>query len=245
MNDQTVFSPYKSAGNDFQSRPYRNLLEILLVFVPLVACAYLGQVLGLKTFLSGVVINLGYVLSILTASIVLKMRGTGWKEIGLARPKSWPRTLLIGVAAVVGAIVVMNLVTMIIANLPGTEIPQPDITRFNPLEGNLLFLLGMLAIVWTTNVFGEEMFYRAFLTTWFAEVFRNSSATWALAAIGSSIAFGLAHYGEGVSGIFSNGFIGLLFALIYLRTGRNLWASIIAHGLSNTLRFVLIYLGAV
>ena len=245
MNDQTVFSPYKSTGNAYQWRPYRNLLEILVVFVPLVACGYIGQTLGLKTILSGVVINLGYVLSILTASVVLKLRGTGWRDIGLARPKSWPRTVLIGVAAVVGAILVMNLVTVIITNLPGTEIPQPDITRFNPLEGNLFFLLGMIAVVWTTNVFGEEMFYRAFMTTWLAEVFRNSSAAWTLAAIGSSVAFGLAHYGEGVSGIFSNGAFGLLFALMYLRTGRNLWASIIAHGLLNTLRFVLIYLGAV
>jgi membrane protease YdiL (CAAX protease family) len=245
MNDQTVFSPYKSTGNAYQLRPYRNLLEILVVFVPLAVCAYLGQNLGLKTMLSGLVINLGYILSVLTASVVLKLRGTGWKEIGLARPRSWVLTILIGVAAVVGAILVMNLVTVAIANLPGMEIPQPDITRFNPLEGNLFFLLGMIAIVWTTNTFGEELFYRAFLTTWLAEVFRNSNAAWALGAIGSSVAFGLAHYGEGVAGIFSNGAFGFLFALIYLRTGRNLWASIIAHGLLNTLRFVLIYLGAV
>jgi len=245
MNDQTVFSLYKSTGDAFQSRPYRNLLEILAVFAPLAVCAYLAQNLGLKTVLSGLVINLGYLLSVLTATVVLKLHGAGWQEIGLAWPRSWVLTILIGVAAVVGSILVMNLVTVVITNLPGMVIPQPDITRFNPLEGNLLFLLGMLAIVWTTNTFGEEMFYRAFLTTWLAGVFRSSSAAWVLAAIGSSITFGLAHYGEGVAGIFSNGAFGFLFALIYLRTGRNLWVSIIAHGLLNTLRFVLIYLGAV
>lgn len=65
MNDQTMFSPYKSTGNAYQLRLYRNLLEIIAVFAPLAVCAYLGRILGLKTTLSGLVINLGYVLSIL------------------------------------------------------------------------------------------------------------------------------------------------------------------------------------
>ena len=46
-------------------------------------------------------------------------------------------------------------------------------------------------------------------------------------------------------GILSNGAIGGLFGWIYLRSGRNLWITVIGHGLINTFRFTLLYLGAV
>jgi membrane protease YdiL (CAAX protease family) len=37
--------------------------------------------------------------------------------------------------------------------------------------------------------------------------------------------------------------MGLLLGLIYLRTGRNLAVPIIAHGVSDTIDFVLIFFG--
>jgi membrane protease YdiL (CAAX protease family) len=36
----------------------------------------------------------------------------------------------------------------------------------------------------------------------------------------------------------------IIFALVYLRTGRNLWITIITHGLANTLRFAFVFIGA-
>ena len=60
---------------------------------------------------------------------------------------------------------------------------------------------------------------------------------WTLAA------FGLAHAYQGVTGIIQEGFSGLLLGLIYLRTGKNLSVPIIAHGVSDTLDILLIFLG--
>ena len=60
----------------------------------------------------------------------------------------------------------------------------------------------------------------------------------------SAVLFGAAHFAEGPLGIFMMGSFGLLQALIYLRTRKNLWVTIIAHALLNTLRFVLIFYGA-
>jgi membrane protease YdiL (CAAX protease family) len=34
-----------------------------------------------------------------------------------------------------------------------------------------------------------------------------------------------------------------LFGIIYLRSQRNLWITIIAHGLLNTIRFILVFTG--
>lgn len=87
------------------------------------------------------------------------------------------------------------------------------------------------------------MLFRAFLTTQLARLFHNTNASWALATLGSSIFFGLAHYQEGLVGMLSNGAFGLLLGVMYLMTGRNLWVTIIAHGLLNTLRFVLVFSG--
>jgi CAAX protease family protein len=36
---------------------------------------------------------------------------------------------------------------------------------------------------------------------------------------------------------------GLIFGLVYLGSGRNLWASIVAHGVTDTVGIALIFFG--
>jgi len=55
--------------------------------------------------------------------------------------------------------------------------------------------------------------------------------------------FGLAHAYQGITGIIDEGLMGFLLGVIYMRTGRNLAVPIIAHGVSDTIDFILIYLG--
>jgi membrane protease YdiL (CAAX protease family) len=123
--------------------------------------------------------------------------------------------------------------------------PPVDESRFNPLAGNLPLLLLYVILAWTTIGICEEMFYRAFLINRLSEVFQNSNARLALALIGSSVVFGLIHAVEGPLGILNAAAFGLVLGTVYLRTGRDLWVTIIAHALANTLRFVLLYLGVV
>jgi hypothetical protein len=47
----------------------------------------------------------------------------------------------------------------------------------------------------------------------------------------------------GITGIIDEGLAGLLLGVIYLQTGRNLAVPIIAHGISDTIDFLLIFLG--
>jgi membrane protease YdiL (CAAX protease family) len=58
-----------------------------------------------------------------------------------------------------------------------------------------------------------------------------------------SLVFGLAHHAQGVTGIMDNVLAGLLFAGLYLASGRNLWLPILAHGVIDTSSVVLLYLG--
>jgi membrane protease YdiL (CAAX protease family) len=220
------------------------LAGILAVFVPFVLVAGIGEWLGTDTALGPIAVNLAYVLSIVPASLVLRSRGTGWREIGLARPDSWRRTVLLGVGLTAGTILAALALRAIVLNMPGLEIGPSDQSQYNPLHGDLPLLLIMLALSWTTIAFGEEMLFRAFLTNSLAGLFQPAKARWALALIGSSVAFGLVHYDYGLAGMVETTLMGLFLGFAYLRTGRNLWVTIVAHGLMNTLKFALVFAGA-
>ncbi len=247
MINKGVLATHRPEGNSFTRKipdgKLGTLFDILVVFTPLLIFGFLGEWLGDSTAVGAVIINLAYVLSILLATAVLRYRGSGWREIGLARPASWPKTVLLGVGTLVAFILVGNLLQAILANIPGLELAPADRSSFDSIAGNLPLLLLYLVAAWTTIVFGEEMLFRAFLTTSLAGLFSHPKARWALALIGSSLFFGLAHYSWGLGGIIETTIMGFVLGFVYLRTGRNLWVTIIAHGLANTLGFILMFAG--
>lgn len=218
--------------------------DILIVGCPIVVMGVVGNIVGVSTLGGVAIINLGYVLMIALGGLLLKRQGSSWRETGLRKPKSLPGTLLLGVVAFIAA-VLLFVITQGIAvylitalGLAPTEIDQ---SRFNPMEGNLPYFSLAIILAWTTIAFGEEMFFRSFLITRMIDftAIKRGPAILIAGAI-----FGVIHFAEGPLGILSNGAFGVLFGWIYLRSGRNLWITIIAHGLMNTLRFILLYLGA-
>jgi hypothetical protein len=57
------------------------------------------------------------------------------------------------------------------------------------------------------------------------------------------VGFGLAHAYQGLTGILDEGLVGLLLGLVYLGAKRNLAVPIIAHGIGDSIDFLLIFLG--
>lgn len=218
--------------------------DILLASLPVLVLGLAGSLLGSGGAPGIILINSGYVLSIVVGGWLLRRRGSGWREVGLARPASWLKTILLGVATIAGSLVIVNLATLLIVMLPGMA-EGPDISRFNPVEGNLpLMLVGVVA-AWTTIAFGEEMLFRAFIISRLAAGFGESKTGTLLAVLVSTVLFGAVHFAEGPAGLLTNGTFGLVLGLVYVWTGRNLWVTIIAHGLANTLRFVALYFGVI
>ena len=113
------------------------------------------------------------------------------------------------------------------------------------MTGNLPMYVAGIVAAWTSVAFGEEMLFRAFLITSLAGALGHIKARWPMALVGSSVAFGLAHYDWGPAGVIETTIMGLVLGAIYLRSGRNLWITIIAHGLLNTLKFSMVYAGVV
>jgi membrane protease YdiL (CAAX protease family) len=246
MSDQLTLSTNSSISRLLNSNKKGYLIGLFAVCVPFLIVAEFGASLGTDiSFASALVINLAYVLAIVLATAVLKAQGHGWRDLGLARPESWPNTIVKALGAMLVFVAVWVGLQVILLNIPGLGLGPSDQSDYNPLTGNLPLFLIMIAATWTVVAFGEEMVFRAFLINSLAGVFGSLKARWALALAVSALLFGLAHYDWGLTGIIEIFIVGLIFGSVYLQTGRNLWVPIIAHGLLDTLKFSLIYAGVV
>jgi len=241
---ETAFSIEKRNSRSPGLQKSRSLLEILIAFLPIMIFGVIGTRIGTSTFLGGMIVTLGYISSILIATVILKIRGSGWQQIGMSPPKSWKRTFLFGVGALIAMFIMTIALEIIARNLPGTDVPPIDQSRFNLLIGNLTIFLLFVGLAWTTIAFGEEMFYRAFMITQLENVLPESKLGTMLVLLVSSTIFGLVHWVEGPLGVINTFAMGLILGAVYIRSNRNLWITIIAHGLANSIRFLFLFLGA-
>lgn len=171
----------------------------------------------------------------------VRLRNGGWAAMGLSRPKSWTRVVLIALAAAVLRIVLGE----VLDNLITARIWPPAIAPEGASEitGNLMVALKWLLVVWTFAAFGEEIAYRGYLLTRAADLGNRSRAAWWVGMIFVSILFGIGHYYKGPAGMIDSGFAGLVLGAAYLISGRNLWVSILAHGFIDTIGVAALYFG--
>jgi uncharacterized protein len=178
---------------------------------------------------------------VLIGWLSLRRRGLNWKSIGLRQPGKWLTTVAAAIAAAVALQVASEyVIEPLIAHLTGNT---PDLSDFRSLVGNLPAALGVLALVWTLAAFGEEMAYRGYVLERAAALGRHSPAAYVVAMVVVSVLFGVGHWYQGPAGVVGSIFSGLVFGALCLAGGRNLWLPILAHGFSDTIGLVLIYLG--
>ena len=171
----------------------------------------------------------------------LRLRGMSWREVGFERPRSWGRAFGVGIAVGLAMEVLELFVTQpLLARWIGK---MPNLSDFADLVGNVKLLLIYLALVWVLGAVGEELVYRGYLMNRIAGLFRNTRAAWTVSLVAVSVAFGCAHLDQGSTGMVENILNGLLLGGLYLACGRNLAVPVIAHAFSDTLDFLLIYLG--
>jgi membrane protease YdiL (CAAX protease family) len=171
--------------------------------------------------------------------LMLRLSGERWSEIGFARPDNFGWAIGVGVVAgVLMELFAVFVTTPLISGFFGTE---PNYSEFNAIRGNLILLFIFIGLSWTLAAFGEEICFRGFLMNRLARIFGESRVAWIAALILSSILFGWGHTEQGVSGWIQEGLSGLILGVLFLISNRNLVVPIVAHGVSNTLAFVLIY----
>ncbi len=173
--------------------------------------------------------------------IFLRLRHARWSTIGFYRPGNLKQAIVLGAfSGVLLELLAVFVTTPGISALLGVE---PDYSGFKDVHGNLKLLLVFLFFSWVIAAFGEEICFRGFLMKRLAQVFGESRAAWIVSLLLSSVLFGWGHTEQGVSGWIQEGLSGLWLGCLFLATQRNLAVPIVAHGVSNTLAFVLIYAG--
>jgi uncharacterized protein len=218
----------KSSANLLASRLASGLEFLFGVFI----------VIGHNVF--HIVPNEVIVLSLL-GLISIRLRDGNWSAMGFKRPGSWRRVLLIALAAAAARIV---LGQFLIEPVTGLFWPKPTVPPLaNEITGNVTMAWVALLLVWTFAAFGEEIAYRGYLLTRAADVGKRSTAAYWIGVVLVSILFGYGHYYKGASGVIDSGVAGLILGSAYMLAGRNLWASIFAHGFIDTFGIIDAFFG--
>ena len=173
--------------------------------------------------------------------ISFRVRSGGWSALPFRRPASWRRVVLIAVAAAALRILLGGLVIEPLTARIWPPIVAP--AGIEGISGNLKTALMWLGIVWTWAAFGEEFGYRGYLLTRAADLGRGSAAAHLAGMVFVAVLFGYGHFYKGPAGIVDSGVAGLVLGAAYLVSGRNLWASVLAHGFIDTFGVVALYLG--
>lgn len=169
----------------------------------------------------------------------LRARGLRWRDVGFARPPRWSQPLVVGSLAGIAMELFSTFVTVpLLSTLTGAP---PDLSEFRSTVGNVRLLLVWLALSWTLAAFGEELAFRGYIMNRLADLGRGRRGAWLPSLAVASALFGWGHGGQGLTGMLQEGFAGFLLGLLYLWGGRNLTVPIVAHGVSNTVAFILIF----
>jgi hypothetical protein len=172
--------------------------------------------------------------------VSLHLRGLGWRDVGLARFRDWRSTFLYGTLAGIAMSALELFVTQpVLVWLTGQ---YPNLEDFRPLIGNPLLLLVLLVLAWLLAGFGEEMVYRGYVMNRVADLGNRTRAAWIASLVLVSVLFALAHTYQGITGVLEVLVAALVLGALYLATGRNLAVPVFAHGLADTIDFILIYL---
>ena len=165
----------------------------------------------------------------------VRLSGTPWNEIGYVRPKSWIRTITVGVAAGAAFKFVLKAIVM---PLVGAEAINQ---RYHYLAGNRVALFQMVAVILLGAGFGEETVYRGFLFERFSKLFSPGAGSKALTVLLTSVWFALAHYpDQHLAGVEQAAITGLVFGVSFAMTSR-LFALMVAHAAFDLTAVALIY----
>lgn len=182
--------------------------------------------------------------TLIVASWRMKVRGVTWYDLGLRKPKSIKKSIVIA-----ALILIITIVSIVIFNIAKDQIPflaellsEPEIetetpSKFGDLKGNWMLFLSIMPLVLLES-FLEELLDRGFLINWFEKLFSSTSFATAIAVVLQAVIFGFRHTYDLSERSITVGIIGLIMGIAYIKGGRNLWPLIIAHCVLNTLSMV-------
>lgn len=175
------------------------------------------------------------------AVVLMKWRGQSWADFGLRRARRWWSIPAWGLVVVLVHVASQLTVVPLLGKL--LNVPPPDLTRYDPIRGNLKLFLLVTPGAMLTGGFIEEFLYRGMMVDRIARVLGSGRRSALYAALLCGIPFGIVHFQWGVGGMFVTAVMGSVLGLMYLATRRNLWPLVFGHALLDFLLMLQVYLG--
>lgn len=169
-----------------------------------------------------------------------KNRASKFKSIGFKANQTWLKLIL--TCLIIGIVIEISfqiIVNPILENVTDSKI---DLSAYENLRGNIPNYLFMILVGWIVGGFIEEILFRGFLITRISRYFKPDLLGDIIGVIITSLAFGYSHMYQDWSGVFSTGLISIVFGIIYLKSGKNIWYTIFTHGFVNMTGLTIIYM---
>ncbi len=119
-----------------------------------------------------------------------------------------------------------------------------DLARFSDVAGSTTALLKLMALNWTVAAFGEELAFRIVLMRGIAFALGDSRRAFGIALVVQAVLFGFIHAYQGPAGVIGAGINGLVFGGLTLAARGSIWPAALAHGSSNTIGILSLYLSS-
>jgi hypothetical protein len=176
--------------------------------------------------------------TLLVATVLMRLRGVTWYEIGLFKPESYKKALLATVF-IFAFTIISILIFQMFKEQFGLQIP-PDtshekaVSKFGDLSGNWRLFFTIIPFIWLQSML-EELLDRGFLINWIEKALSSTWFATVIAVVMQAIIFGFRHSYDLSERSITAGLIGLGMGIGYVCFGRNLWPLIIAHCALNTM----------
>lgn len=120
---------------------------------------------------------------------------------------------------------------------------KSDYSGYGALAGNAGAAFRLLEFALTSAAIGEEVLFRGFLLHQLTGILgRGNRSRW-VSIVTSGAIFGAAHMIQGPTGMLTTGIVGMVFAWAWFRSGRNLWALMLAHAIVDSSGIAMLYFG--
>jgi hypothetical protein len=181
-----------------------------------------------------------FIIAPLSAILVLvwtKISNTPWREIGYVRPRSWVRTIMVGIVFGVALKFTMKALVMPLFGAP------PINWAYHFVTGNAAVIPSMVYTMIAVAGFGEETLYRGWMFERFGKLFGQSVPAKAAMILITSVWFASMHYpDQKLPGVEQALVTGLIFGSIFAITGQ-IFMLMIAHAAFDLTALWMIYYG--
>ena len=208
---------------------------------------------GLAFYLENLAIDFGWipfgtevrgVIAVLAGAFaavgVVLRRGGTLADLGFKRPARWAAVPFQVAGILVAFIAMQSLAPLLVSSF--ISIPEPDLSRYDSIAGNLGAAIAMALILPLTASIPEEIIYRGFLIGRLSEIFGRNTGGASLAVLIQALVFGAIHFQWGIGGMILTLMMGIVWGIAYLLCGRNLLIVILAHSGGHILFVIQLYL---